>query len=47
MKTTLIIEINSSPCNEYVIKDYKHQRLWNTDSVMSGIFQMWHILDRR
>ena len=27
MKTTLIMEINSHPCNEYTIKNYKHQDL--------------------
>ena len=39
-----LIETNSHPCNEY--KNYKHQGLWNSDSVMSGTFQIWHILDR-
>ena len=29
MKTTLINEINSHPCYEYAIKNYKHQGLWN------------------
>ena len=47
MKTTFIIEINSHPCNEYVIKNYKHQVLWNAGSVTSGTFWMWHILDNR
>ena len=27
MKTTFIIEVNSHPCNEYIIKNYKHQGL--------------------
>ena len=27
MKATLIMEINSHPCNEYTIKNYKHQGL--------------------
>ena len=27
VKTTLIIEINSHPCNEYITKHYKHQGL--------------------
>ena len=38
MKTTLIIEINSHPCHEYIIKNYKHQGLWNADSVALGHF---------
>ena len=40
-----LIETNSHPCNEY--KKCKHQGLWNAGSVMSGTFQMWHILNRR
>ena len=47
MKATFIIEINGHPCNEYIIKNYKHQGLWNADSVTSRTFQMWHILDNR
>ena len=46
MKTTFIIEIDSHPCNEYT-KNYKHQGLWNADSVTSGTFWMWHVLDNR
>ena len=29
MKATSITEINSHPCNEYLIKNYKYQGLWN------------------
>ena len=46
MKTTFIIEINSHPCNKYIIQNYKHQGLRNVDSVTSRSFQMGHILDK-
>ena len=37
------IETNSHQCNEYIIKNYKHQGLWNADNVTSGTFRVWHI----
>ena len=47
MKTTFLIEINSHQCNEYIIKNYKHQGIWNADSVTSETFRLWHILDNQ
>ena len=47
MKATLINEKNSHPYNEYILKNYDHQGLWNADSVTLGNFQMWQIFDGR
>ena len=40
MKTALKFRINSHPCNEYIIRNYKYQDLWNADSVTSGTFRV-------
>ena len=42
MKTTFIIEINSHSCNEYFIKNYKHQSLWNADCHVRNVPNVTH-----